>query len=334
MTVDLSKINKILIIQYQPFGDVFLNTGWLPSLRKKFPKAQIDFLVREPYHNVLLNNPYLDNLVTFQNGKGYQYLIKRLQLIKKIRLSKYDLIIDQLRNTGSAQITFLSRAKYRLGLDHQRWGFVYNIKAKRKKIRYYSAMKFDVLEPLGIKEVEHSLFLNIENESNIYIENWLKLSNLKQKRMVCFSPGSPVKPKQWASQSFAQLADKIIEDLGINVVLLWGPKEKKVVDEVQALMKTNAIVAPATTFNQAAALLKKCSLLICNDGGINHLSVATKTPTIAIFGKHKPRRWSPAGYFKTHHHFYNPNINYRKDKTFGISVNDVFGKVKDILKKQ
>lgn len=331
MKPDLSKIKKILIIQYQPFGDVLLNTGYLPALRKKFPTAQIDFLVRKPYHNAILNNPNLNNLIIFENGRGFQYFIKRIQLIKKIRSNKYDLIIDQLRSTGSAQISFLSGALYRLGFDHQRWSSLYNLKVKRKEIRYHSAMKFDLLGPLGINEQKHSLYFYIEKESFNYIDNWLTDNNLIDDKLVCISPGSPVKTKQWSANSFAQVADRIDEELGFKVILLWGPKEKADAKEVQSLMKKKAILAPPTTFNQVAAILKKCSLLICNDGGINHLSVATKTQTIAIFGKHKTKRWSPATLFKTHNHFYNGDVDYRTDKTFGISANEVFEKAKDVL---
>lgn len=331
MNPDLSIINKILIIQYQPFGDVFLNTGYLPALRRKFPSAQIDFLVRKPYHTVLLKNPNINNLITFQNGEGFSYLLKRLQLVKKIRSLKYNLIIDQIRNAGSAQITLFSGAEYKLGFDHQRWSSIYNLKAKRKEIRYYSAMKFDLLEPLGIIEEPHSLFLHIENNSIKYIDDWLEENNLLKQKIVCLSPGSPVKPKQWPAKSFALVADRIVDEVGLNVILLWGPREKTDAEEVQRLMKKKAILAPSTTFNQVAAMLKKGSLLICNDGGINHLAVATETPTIAIFGKHKPKRWSPASIFKTHHHLYNSNVDYKTDKTFGISVNEVFEMAKEVL---
>ena len=79
-------------------------------------------------------------------------------------------------------------------------------------------------------------------------------------------------------------------------------------------------------------MLKKCRLLICNDGGLNHLSVATQTPSIAIFSKHKPTRWSPAGVFKNHFHFYGPdNINTKGDNSFGIDIDEVFQKVKSII---
>lgn len=332
MSIDLDSVKKILIIQYQPFGDVLLNTGYLPVLRRKFPDAQIDFLVRKPYDIIMKNNPHIDETITFRNGQGISYFIERLKLIKRIRTKKYDVVIDQIRNTGSAQITLFSGARYRLGFTDKRWKSLYNYGVPRKNVRYYSALKFDVLEPLGIKEEPHELFYYIEDESMVYVNKWLKQENLKPGQFVCFSPGSPVKTKQWNLKNYAGLGDRIVSELQMPLVVLWAPKELKDAQNVQSLMKEKSILAPSTTFNQAAAMLKNCTLLICNDGGLNHLSVATGTPSIALFGKHGPRRWSPV-IFENHFHFHKKNNNYRNDNTFGITVDEVFVTARNVLLK-
>ena len=67
MNIDLQSIKRILIVQYQPFGDVLLNTGYFPALRKKFPDAKIDYLIKEKYKIVLENNPFLDELITIED---------------------------------------------------------------------------------------------------------------------------------------------------------------------------------------------------------------------------------------------------------------------------
>lgn len=331
MNVNLNEIKRILIIQYQPFGDVLLNTGYLPFLREKFKDAKIDFLVREPYQKAISENPWLDELVTFKNGEGFNYFVKRLQLIKKIRNRKYDLIIDQIRNTGSAQITLFSGAKYKLGFINQRWRSIYNLRPKRGPLRYYSAMKFDTLAPLGITEQPHKVFFSINEDSNSYVDNWINESGLQKDKLICFSPGSPIKLKKWSVESYARLADYFQKNGAYKVVLMWAPNEKKDVEYVASLMQTKPYIAPATTFNQAAAMLKRCKLLVCNDGGLNHLSVATETPSIAFFGKHKPERWNPE-IFKGHIAFYNEESNPERDATLGIEVEDVFNKATTLLK--
>ena len=71
MNINLSKISRILIIQYEPFGDVLLNTGYLPSLKEKFPDAKIDFLVKDRYKLILEDNPYINELVIISQQYPY-----------------------------------------------------------------------------------------------------------------------------------------------------------------------------------------------------------------------------------------------------------------------
>ncbi|MCI0481238.1 MAG: hypothetical protein L0213_06600, partial [Candidatus Dadabacteria bacterium] len=113
----LEQIRRILIIQYKPFGDVLLNTAYLPALRRKFPGAVIDFLVQRPYSTILEDNPYIDNLILMEKRKGRTpaYYYERIRTIIRVRRLKYDTVIDQIRGPGSAQITFFSGAKLRLG---------------------------------------------------------------------------------------------------------------------------------------------------------------------------------------------------------------------------
>lgn len=330
MNIELNHIKKILIIQYKPFGDVLLNTGYLQALRDKFSDARIDFLVQQPYHHILYKNPFLDDLITFPSMDGMGCLNERIKLINLIRKKKYDLIIDQIRGTGSALISLFGGAKYRLGYSKKRFAFIYNIKADKIVRRYSAGMKFDLLKPLGIVEKPYQLFYFIKPESIRYIVAWLEEMKLGKEKIICFSPGSPVPRKQWQLSSYARLADLILEKTKFSVVLLWGPGEKKDVETIAMLMSNNAIVALPTDFNQAAAMIKRSQLLVCNDGGINHLSVAVGTPSLAIFGSTSPVKWGPVN-FEGHYVLHNPDVDSRHDKTFGISPEMAFAKVNKIL---
>ena len=291
MQIDLNNIKKILIIQYKPFGDVLLNTAYLPFLREKFPNAQIDFLVRKPYQVVLEGNPYIDEIISFVHRDGWRYFFDRGRLEYQLYRRKYDLVIDQIRNSGSALLTFFSRAKYRIGWDNIRWRSFYNIRVPRKDDRYYASMKFDLLKPLGIKEKSDKLFYHIKPESVDYINQWFSEQRLAETKLICFSPGSPIKRKKWNLDHYAKSADLILENTDRKVLMLWGPREKDDVDTIASRMTHVPIIAPPTDFNQAAAMLQKCELLICNDGGINHLAVAVKTPSLAIFSYTNPTKW-------------------------------------------
>mgnify|MGYP006278498403 CR=1 FL=1 len=339
---ELEKIEKILIIQYKPFGDVLLNTGYLPTLREHFLNAQIDYLIQKPYATLLEDNPYLDNLILMQKkkkkGLSYlTYLIERLRIMYLVRSNSYDVIIDQLRGTGSAQITLFSGAQYRLGWIQKRWRWVYNYRVKRDNLRYYSRAKFDLLQPLGIKEVAHNTYYKIKKSSKIKIENWLNQKNLHNTRFVVFSPGTPVKAKQWELNNFAELGDMIIEKTDLKLILLWGPGEKKDVEFIKNRMNNVPIIAIPTNFNEAGALLQRATLYISHDGGINHLAVAMETPSITIFGPYSnPKKWS-AWHKKYHTYLRDWNFKRRdyrqtKNQSFNISPEIVFKKMEKLLK--
>jgi len=328
---ELKKINKILIIQYKPFGDILLNTGYFPFLRDKFPDAQIDFLVQKPYVTLLEDNPYIDNLVIMKKKKGIAYYIERNHMIKVIRNRKYDMIIDQLRGSGSALITLFSGAKYRLGWELKRWNWIYNYRRIRTNDRYYSLMKFHVLEPLGISEAPHELFYKVKEQSQTKIDSWLKSIGLKENEFIVFSPGTPVLAKKWSLDSFAVLSDMIQKNYHYKVVLLWGPGEEQDCLDIASKTNIKVIISIPTSFNEAAALIKRAKMYISQDGGINHVAVAMQTPSIAIFGPHSnPKKWQ-AWHKPIHPYLRNWDCTDRNDRTLGISPEVVYDKYTELI---
>jgi ADP-heptose:LPS heptosyltransferase len=329
--IELVKIRKILIIQYKPFGDILLNTGYFPFLREKFPKSQIDFLIQRPYLTLLEDNPYIDNLVVMQKKKGFAYYNERHHMIVVVRKRKYDLIIDQMRGSGSALITLFSGAKYRLGWELKRWNSVYNYRRKRTNDRYYSLMKFHILEPLGIYETTHELYYKVKDKSQKKIDTWLATIGLKEMEFLVFSPGTPVLAKKWSLDSFAVLSDLIQQNHPFKVVLLWGPGEEKDCMEISAKVKHHTITALPTNFNEAAALLKRAKIYISQDGGINHVAVAMNTPSIAIFGPHSnPMKWQ-AWHKPIHPYIRNYDCTDFSDRTLGVSPEMVYAKFTELL---
>lgn len=331
----LAEIKKILIIQHKPFGDILLNTGYLPELRKKFPDAQIDYFIQRPYVTVMEDNPHIDNLIVMEKPsatKGIRYYFAHVRPAINVRKEKYDLIIDQLRGTSSARIIFFSRAKYRLGYIKKGWNFLYNVQIPQAQVRYRSLYKFDLLAPLGISVKAHNLEYKIREASFDYIKKWIVDAGLADQEIVIVAPGSPVKQKRWHPAGFAALSDKIQQQTHFKVVLSWAPDERWIVDQVRAKMKTDVKISPETTFNQAGALLNFAKVLICNDSGINHLAVSQNTPSISIFGpKSNPLKWC-AWHKKQYLYLRDWDFKDRSDNTFNITPDQVLEKFYSLLK--
>lgn len=338
------EIKKILIIQQKPFGDILLNTGYFEELRRHFPKAQIDYLIQKPFKTILEDNPHIDNLIFMKRPKRKMlaYHLENIRVAWVVRRAKYDLIIDSLRGTSSARFVVFSGAKYKLGYEynHKKYKFytnkrknsIYNLRAIKGKPRYYSRWNFDLLKPLGIDEVEHNTFYHVREESIKYIKKWRNEAGLDDKKLIAFTPGTPVRAKQWDLDYYAQLGDRIQAELGYTLVLLWGPGEKEDVAYIASKMETTPVMAPPTTFNEAGAFVRELSVLICNDGGINHLAISQEVPTIAIFGPiSSPYKWQ-ATHKPIHLFLRDESFRDRSDNRFNVTPQQVFEKLTTFLK--
>jgi ADP-heptose:LPS heptosyltransferase len=281
----LTGIQQILIVQQTLFGDVLLGTSYLEALHNRFPEAAIDFFVSKPFDQVVEGHPFIRTVITSPSRRRFvSYCIGRLFAIVRIIGNRYDLVIDQQGNAGSAIIMMVCGARYRLGWKSTRGGkYFCNIKATPGDIRYHGNRNFDILSPLGISEQPYRLHVAIKNESHEYIASWLDKHAIKAKEFICMSTRSAVHSKQWDEKSFLRLIDLIASDIRLPIVLTYAPDEETSVRVLAGETDGKALPGPATTYNQVAALLSSCKLLICHDGGLNHLSVATGTPSIAIF---------------------------------------------------
>ena len=61
----LSAITEILVIRTAYIGDVIMTLPILKPLKALYPDAKITFLTSSSARDVLLNNPYIDAILTY-----------------------------------------------------------------------------------------------------------------------------------------------------------------------------------------------------------------------------------------------------------------------------
>ena len=285
---------KILLIQLRRIGDVLMCTPALRALRANFPKSYIAFLVEKESSDILTLNPYLDEVIVLEREK-YRNPFYSLKKIWHIRKKRFDLVIDFLGNPRSAYISFLSGAKRRMGYDLPPRRFFYNITVKRDHApKYAAAHKLDALQVLGRQSLDLKLDFLILNEANVFAERFFQENGVDQNNLIIsVSPTSRRHFRRWPLERFARLADWLISQFKAHVILIWGPGEKGVVDEIASRMKERPIISWETeNLFQLGGVLKKCDLHIGNDNGTKHIAVAMGKPTITIYGPQDPVSWT------------------------------------------
>jgi ADP-heptose:LPS heptosyltransferase len=83
----------------------------------------------------------------------------------------------------------------------------------------------------------------------------------------------------------------------LPLVVIGAPDERGLCEEIATRWPGRVLnLCGASTPRQAAAVLRRCRLLVCHDSGPMHLAASQQTPCIALFGNYNlPRKWYPYG---------------------------------------
>jgi heptosyltransferase-2 len=269
-------MQKILIIQTAFIGDVILATPLIGNLKTQFPDAKIDFLVKNGNQSLLRNEPNINEILVFDKKKKVASL---LELLKKIRANKYDLVINLHRFASSGILTFLSGAKQKLGFKKNPFSFAYT-------------QSFPHEIGNGKHEVDRNLELikhltsNVNRQPKLYpsSEDFEVIKTYQTENYYCLAPASVWFTKQAPKEIWLKLIAKLSAE-NSTIYLLGGPDDKELCEEIKA--KTNAEkvenLAGKLSLMQSAALIKSAKRNYVNDSGPLHLASAMNAPVTAFF---------------------------------------------------
>ena len=269
-------MNRILIIQTAFLGDVILATPIMSELKRLFPTAEIDVLLKKGNETLLQNNPNLNYIITFDKSNGKYRSIKRL--LKQIRSRKYDLVINLHRFGSSGIITALSGATKKYGFKKNPFSFAYT-------------KKFNHEIGNGLHEVERNLSI-IKEFGAVSLKrpdlfpsklNFEKIESFTTKLYFCMAPASVWFTKQLPKEKWVELIHKIAEKG--TIYLLGGKADVSLCDEIiHASGKENVVnLAGQLNLLESAALISKAKRSFVNDSGPLHLASAMNAPVTAFF---------------------------------------------------
>lgn len=217
-------------------------------------------------------------------------------IIDDLQKSNYDMVINLSHSKLSAIITSLINVQDIRGITSS--GFGHRM-IKHPWLRYFATILFnraynsfnlvDVYLKTGdVKSTEEHLLLKVDKES-IKFSDELLLKNGVSKNdfLVGFQPGANLMERRWPAKSFANLGNRIINDLNGKVVLFGVESEAELGLEIEKMIKGKIInTIGKTSIQQLTALVKKCSTLVSNDTGTMHIATAMGTRVVGLFFAH------------------------------------------------
>jgi ADP-heptose:LPS heptosyltransferase len=117
---------------------------------------------------------------------------------------------------------------------------------------------------------------------------------LPRRGYVCIHPGARTRDKCWPAARFAEVADQLAGEFGLDIVLTGSSAEADLTAAVAGHMRTPALdAALPLSIGAMAALMSRARLLVCNDTGVSHIAAGLGLPSVVIFSKADIARWAP-----------------------------------------
>ena len=304
ISIDKSKIHRILILRLDAIGDVLRTTPLIRELRKIFPKAEIDYIVSSNSKGILVGNPNINNIIPINTKIGHLSHITRVttyfEAAINLRKNKYDLLINLEPHWLSQFFTLLLNIPISIGFDRAGEGFALNNKIPYDGSKNEIFKNLEILKFFGKTSRNTKLDIFIPKKDIDFAESILKKHNLYKKKVIGFAPGisdntiAEERYREWPKEKYAKLC-KILINKGFFLVFIGTKKQKKLIKDIIKNLNTKDYLnmVGKTTIMQAAAFIKNCNLFIGGDSGPIHIAAATNTNIIALFGPTSPKRAAP-----------------------------------------
>ena len=298
---------RMLIVAIRAIGDVVLITPLLSLLRKAYPSGYLAVLVDGQTADVLANNPSIDRLIQINRLESQrQTCWKRgrdwVHLVRELRNERFNVVVDLFSGPRSAILTYFSGAAARYGEDFRKHGrgMLYNhpIKISRDE-RHLIEQKLDLVKALlGEENLQAGrLEVFLAEKERQQAEDLLAKQRSDQIRRIGLIPSAGSHWRVWPAERFAELAARLTQTFGVEIILLGGQNDVEVCTRICQTMKVSPRdLSGKTTLRELMAVLAELDLVISNVTGPMHLAVALAQPkVIGLYGAADTTQYAPWG---------------------------------------
>jgi len=301
---------KILIVNPFGIGDVLFTAPIIRLLTEK--GDSVYFWSNERVADILRYDPAVKGILPISRGDLKKYFnisitkgIKAfLAPTKWLRKERFDIALDFSLDYRYSLLLWLLGVKRRIGFDYKGRGRfltdsvrIEGFAGKHIVEHYAELLKFidKSLESKGRME------LFVGSEDSKWADRFLKENGINETHvLIGITPGGGASwgkdafRKHWPKEKFAHVADKLAFEYGYKILIFGSEKESLLCASVAKKMKNCPLnTGGRLSLGRFAALLKKCKLLITNDGGPLHMAVALGVPTVSIFGPVDEKVYGP-----------------------------------------
>ena len=301
--MDLTRsLRKVLIVRLGSLGDIVHTIPAQQQLVRWQPQAEVHWLAEPLYASLLENVPGLHAVWTADTKKWRRSpaeMPAAAALIGRLRRQGFDCALDFQGLLKSALLARLSVPRV-LGFSSESAReaaaarfYTDAVAADDGSKRHVIEINLKLIEALGcpLEKATPLIPLNVPAGEIEYVDR--QLEALGVTGPVLINPGAGWVTKLWPAAHYAGLLKRIQRELGLPVVVTYGPGEEQLVRTMRAALPSGSLMTFSTSLLQLAALCRRARLMIAGDTGPLHLAVALGCPSVAVLGPTSPWRNGP-----------------------------------------
>ena len=301
---DDSDPDKVLFIKLFGIGSVILSYPAVDAFKKTFPDATPYYLTFKSNEEIIetLSLVSSENIITIRDSSAFSMLVDLLKAIRFIRKERISVTVDfEFFSRFTAIFAFLTGARRRVGFFNYHTeglsrGKLINVPVSYNHTSHTSEVFSHLTYALGVPAHTPEL-------PRISIDDYaLPPGPAAFDKLIIFNVNSSelITLRSWPSEHFANLADRILDEIdGAAIIFIGTETDKKNVEKVIGLMRNAEVLERVfnltgeTTLRDLIGLFERCDLLVSIDSGSPHIASLTDITIIDIFGPETPALYGP-----------------------------------------
>ncbi|MCY3974173.1 MAG: lipopolysaccharide heptosyltransferase I [Simkaniaceae bacterium] len=291
----------ILIVKTSSLGDILHTFPALERLRVAFPEALFDWVVEEPFAELVRTHEAVRNVHTIRTKVWRRHLFSattRKEIVtfwRKLRRIEYDVTIDWQGNCKSGLVTGAAKSGQKIGFDYR------GAPEKMNRLFVNRGVRTDPSSPIRERYIALA-DAYIEMAGGRPGEKSVRTAPPRPRHELPLSPhimicvGSHWKNKRLSQEVWLSFLQRIDTTLSPRFSFVWSNAEER--EQATLLARAfpgNGHVPEKMDLTPLRAFMDETDIVLSVDSMALHLAGTTRARTYGIFGPSSAYVYNPEG---------------------------------------
>ncbi|GIW51529.1 MAG: hypothetical protein KatS3mg081_0884 [Gemmatimonadales bacterium] len=263
-----------MAIRLQALGDTLITLPYLNALRESVPGSELDFLTRKEVSQIPKSTVLFDRVFEIGGGRNNKrQVIAVTLLLPRLLARRYEVILDLQRNRISQIVRGILAPVAWSEFDR----FSPIPAGERTRL---------TIEAAGLRPINEAPELKLRNP-DAGLQKLLAGGWRQDHALVLLNPAGALPGRNWPVEHYCHLAQELTSCLHhrVQFLILGLPKIAGKAARMKAILGERLIdLVGRTSQEEAFALVRRCALVVSEDGGLMHAAWVQNVPTLALFG--------------------------------------------------